>query len=262
MLAKRGKNNKRVFERMYLEQMKTTFYRLAMNVLCNLFIIRHPEYHQFSFPHREAEGLLGGYLHFQEDVVNQIPQVQKMPKEKLEWRKKVDKLEAGGFAFENFDIKSAASFMKAFENFALLHSLCHRTQTRLISANEDSVVFVFDTMNDLFFLSLDATQKYFELIGYWTAKIEGKVKRLDSGKGQKDAKRKRVKAIAEAIKEFVGEVDKEILYIDKAFFNKILCSVFTGAEEYPRHPQTITDYREAVEAELKKTIVLQKGAIM
>jgi hypothetical protein len=88
--------------------------------------------------------------------------------------------------------------------------------------------------------------------------MEGREQRRNSGRGQKDAKERRVKSIAESIKEFVGEVESETVYINKADFHKVLCNAFEGIVP---HPRTTKNYKSAVEDKLGKKIVLTKKSL-
>jgi len=99
-------------------------------------------------------------------------------------------------------------------------------------------------------LSIDLIQKYFELMGYWIRVIEQRIKRRKSGKGQKDAKEERLKKLITAAEKFCADNEKCGRYIDRVTFVKMLNQTFNGAEDYPRHYQTIRTYQKEVEHKL------------
>ena len=165
--------------------------------------------------------------------------------------------------FDDINIRDINSFRQILEYSFVMEKACTQLAISLEQKDDISPMDVASCTNALFYLSADFMQKYFELMGYWTAKMEDRAKKRSSGKGQKEAKEKRISQVTEAIiKKYVENHHTDTLYIDKAIFHKILCDTFIGAEGYPRHHQTITDYKEAVERNLGKKIVLQKGSFL
>lgn len=239
-----------------LDTMKLTFVFLRMNLVCNMFIIYNPEFN-YIFPYRGNVGMLSGYLHHSKDILKLINNKKaeiktgtgKDVKAHIKsLNKKADSIFKANEDFENIDIRDKESFRKIYDCFYIMQLIYDKAMK---STNKHDFV-PSELPSGL--LSIDATQKYFELIGYWTAKMEDRAKKRNSGKGQKNAKEKRVKQLSEAIKEFIDDLEKDVLYIDKGLFNKILSKTFVGSEDYPRHPQTIKAYREAVERVLGKKI--------
>jgi len=243
------------------DEMGTTFFFLRANIACNLFIINHSEL-KIEFPFRGNVGILDGYLNKSDSILKKIRKCDrgliKINDDKLFlfWQEAKDMLNNAD-DFDRIDIRDKESFKVIFEYCRKMELICNHAW------KENDPSHMLDCMNPCFFLSIDLVQKYFELIGYWTAKMEDKAKKRDSGKGQKEAKQRRVKRVSETIiKKFVDDLDKDVLCLDKGLFNKILSEAFVGAEDYPRHPQTIITYKKEVERALGKKIKLQKGSFL
>lgn len=243
------------------DEMNTTFFFLRANVACNLFIINHPEL-KIEFPFRGKVGVLDGYLHKSDSILDKIQECDrgliKINDNKLFalWQEAKDML-SNASDFDRINIRDKESFKVIFEYCRKMELICNHAWKE---GDPSQMLFY---INPCFFLSIDLVQKYFELIGYWTAKMEDKARKRDSGKGQKEAKQKRVNRVSETIiKKFVDDLDKDVLFLDKGYFNKILCEAFVGAEDYPRHPQTIITYKKEVERALGKKIKLQKGSFL
>lgn len=253
----------RIYFKSDFETMKLTFHFLRMNLMCNAFIIYNPECDHI-FPYRGNVGLLSGYLHTSKDILKEIKDINSDTKKSTGTKKetaayikslnkKLDRICKGKENFENIDIRNEESYKKLYDYFYIMELMYDKA----MEATNRQNFTVKDFPEDI--LSLDVTQKYFEFIGYWTARMEEKGKKRNSGKGQKDAKERRVKQVSEAIvKEFIDDFEKDVLFIDKGFFYKALCKTFCGSEDYPRHPQTIKAYRESVEQKLGKKIKIVK----
>jgi len=257
------------------EDMAVTFFLLRVNLACNMFIMDHPEYN-YPFPynsagfHHESKkvGMLGGYLNPPAEIIDKIKNYNIETKsnmgEKPQVREKTLKQRADDFihngaSFENVDIKDKESFNTMYDYCSLMELICDKIHEKLTQQDiEESEVCAHTFMNICFWLSMDLTQKYFELMGYWTRIMEERAKKRNSGKGQKEAKKERLKKLTDSISKFVNDKKKEgrqITHFDKGIFLKMLSGTFTGAENYQRHPQTIAIYQKEVESELGIKIV-------
>lgn len=258
-----------------IEDMALTFYLLRMNLACNMFIMDHPEYN-YPFPYNSAGfhhekktvGMLGGYLAHPAEVLDKIKSYNIETKsnlgEKLKTKKKalgdqVNDFIIHGGSFENLDIKDEESFNTMYDYCHLMELICDKMHEELAQKDiEESIIYAHYSMNECIWLSMDLTQKYFELMGYWTRIMEERAKKHNSGKGQKEAKKERLKKLTDSISKFVNDKKKEgrqITLFDKGIFLKMLSQTFTGAENYQRHPQTIATYQKEVERELGIKIV-------
>lgn len=243
-----------------LETMKLTFAFLRMNLVCNMFIINNPEFN-YIFPYRGNVGMLSGYLHHSKDILklinNEKAEIKTGTGKDVQahiksLNKKADGIFKANENFENIDIRDKESFRKIYDYFYIMKFMYDKSMK---STNKNDFA-PSDLPSGL--LSIDATQKYFELIGYWTAKMEDKAKKRNSGKGQKDAQEERVNELTDKIKTFVDDFSKDTIDLDKGLFIKLLSETFTGAEEYPRHPQTIKTYKGKIENSLNIKLNLTK----
>jgi len=245
-----------------INRLQHTWRGLANRILINLFILEHPEL-EIDFP--VQKGIMISYpadivypeqsettIKIKDNLYEVESESCKLSKDKqqkkadslIRLKNRAKELLKSGDWYDDVDeinIREKESFKVIYEYCAVMTYLCYERPSK-----NNAEAFVY--------LSIILMQKYFELMGYWTRKMEEKSSKRDSGKGQKNAKENRVQKISEAIKEFVNERADE-LHIDKGLFNKILCNAFEGAEDYPRHHKTITTYKEEVEHKLGKKII-------
>jgi hypothetical protein len=87
-------------------------------------------------------------------------------------------------------------------------------------------------------------------------KLAQKKERSNSGIGQRKAKEERQAKFAESLRQH-GKEDSDGIIINKDGFNELLDQVFVGLEDYPRHPRTKKEYREAAEKILGKRIIFR-----
>ncbi len=257
------------------EDMALTFYLLRMNLACNMFIMDHPEYN-YPFPYSSAGfnhekktvGMLGGYLTHPAEVLDKIKNYnietksnmgEKLKAKKEALSKQINDFISGVAEFENVDIKNEESFNTMYDYCYLMELIYDHVHKELAQKDiEESEVYAHSFLNVCLWLSMDLTQKYFELMGYWTRMMEERAKKRNSGKGQKEAKKERLKKLTDSISKFVNDKKKEgrqITHFDKGIFLNMLSQTFTGAENYQRHPQTIANYQKEVERELGIKIV-------
>jgi len=260
-----------------LEDLWDIFTCLMDNLLCNVFIIDHPEY-MLSFPYRSANpddqrkyyGKLGGYHSYPKEGLALIDEYKQKTKDMTdenliyhlasmeEINEKVSNMITKADIFEPLDIKNKESFFKLCDYCYVMILIIKKALKKIKPEEKKTPRKISGVISFCVFQSMDLLQIYFELHGYWTRIMEERAKKRDSGKGQKDAKQKRVKKLSESITKFVNDHEKDVLHIDKAAFHKMLCDTFIGTESYPRHPQTIKLYKESVEQELGKKIKLVK----
>lgn len=96
-----------------------------------------------------------------------------------------------------------------------------------------------------------------KLEGRLYLKWDQKEQRLNSGIGQKKAQAERQAKLAESLRQYEKD-DYDEIRIKKGDFCKFLDQAFVGAEDYPRHPSTIKNYKEASEKILGKKIIFKK----
>ncbi len=147
------------------------FYFLRMNVLCNIFVLEHPELN-LPFPMRGNVGLCSGYFghgvneDVLENVKNENIAIIRIKNSQSYNKKLIDFLH--GEDFENIDIRDKESFKKVYDYFCILELYYDK-----ITKSRKPEMYLPISQGGLY--SIDATQKYFELIGYWTAKEENRV---------------------------------------------------------------------------------------
>jgi hypothetical protein len=122
-------------------------------------------------------------------------------------------------------------------------------------------LFKLNNLENISVTDIRLAGKADELLGYWTAKMESKMAKKDSGRGQKIAEQKRILLFSEELKKLTME-DLDFIPLDKGTFYEMLCKTFVGKEKYPRHASTVKKYKETAERILGKKIVLQKGTFM
>jgi len=240
-------------ERLLNEEWFYYFHFIRLNLICNMFIIKHPEF-DYAFPCRGNVGVLGGYLHHSKDIFKEADKLKKT--RSTDNQKAFDKLFESIYLenkwFDYIDVKDKNSFNKVYDYFCIMEMLCKKISEQKTLKDKIS------HMHGCFVNGTDVIQKYFELIGYQTKAIEDKANKRGSGKGQIIAKEKRASKLKEKIKEFINDFSKDVIDIDKGLFNKLLNETFEGAEEYPRHPTTIKTYREIIEKDFNKRINLTR----
>jgi len=253
-----NKKSKNTFEENLIESRLTeewfiTFRMLRINLICNMFIIKHPEF-DYTFPYKGNRGILSGYLHPSDEILKEADKLKetRSTDNQKAFDKMFDRIYIEGGWFDNIDIKDKDSFNKAYDYFCIMEMLCKKVSEQKTLKDKIS------HMHGCFFNGIDVIQKYFELIGYQTKAIEEKAKKQGSGKGQKMAQAERAKKLKEKIETFVNDFSKDVIDIDKGLFNKLLNETFEGAEEYPRHHNTIKTYKEIIEKDFKKKINLTR----
>ncbi len=227
-----------------------------------MFILEYPK-HNIGFPVYGNAGKLGSIIN---NISNIIPEDSTLNILKNSFNKQPEYLLKNKDFFENMNIKDRVSFFEKINirdksSFTNLYDQCFImesfVQKNVEKVRQENPQELADCIRDCFFHSEVFFQKYFELIGYWTRKMEERVQRKPSGKGQKYAKEKRVNELTESIKEFV-EDHIDGFHIDKGQFYTMLCKVFKGSENYPRQYKTFTTYKKDVEQKLGKKIILEK----
>jgi hypothetical protein len=100
-------------------------------------------------------------------------------------------------------------------------------------------------------------------IGYQFAQMEMKEKvkeqKKGSGKGQQDAKERRLKMLDGWIQP---KIKGDEARPDKGEFYQALCQTFTGAEKTPRDRKTMKQYKENLESRNKIKIVWDNGTFI
>ena len=253
-----NKKYKNTFEENLIESRLTEewfiiFRALSLNLICNMFIIKHPEFN-YAFPSRGNVGILDGYLHHSKDIFKEADRLKKTRStdNQKAFDKMFDRIYLEGKWFDYVDVKDKNSFSKVYDYFFIMEMLCKKISEQ--KTLKDKILH----MHGCFINGIDVIQKYFELIGYQTKAIEEKAKKQGSGKGQKMAQAKRAQKLKEKIETFVNDFSKDVIDIDKGLFNKLLNETFEGAEEYPRHHNTIKTYKEIIEKDFKKKINLTR----
>lgn len=244
------------------------FYYLRKTLLCNMFVVNNPKL-DIDFPVHGSEdntiSTMGGYLDTPENVFELFnknhTESNKLTRNEKEYlltlkEKAYNLLYDLYFGFNAINIGDKESFL-TINKYCIIIDYVLEIAYRDVK-NTPFTGMIGAILDKVFCLSLDLTQKYFELIGYWTRRAEEKTARKDSGKGQKDAREERVQKLAEAIKTFADD-NAGVLLLNKTHFINMLSATFVGAEKTPRHHNTIHDYVAAVEAKLNKQIILTKG---
>jgi len=255
-----------------------TFRLLRLTLMCNEFIIKNPTL-GYEFPYHGSVGMLGGYQWPSKDILEIIKKnrgditeetKKRWLKREKEFTEKADRLLAGKHDYDDLDIKTLEAFKQIYDYCYCMELLFKKALSEITVENKKTFPYVSREIeghrqyyvNALMWMSMDMTQKYFELMGYWTAKMEMRAKKRQSGKGQKMAMEKRQTMLVIKLKEILKQTDEPLIYMDKGFFFKKLCETFEGSEEYPRHPKTVKAYKNAVENSFGKKIIWQKGAFL
>lgn len=153
-----------------------TFYYYRSNLLCNLFALNHPELN-LKFPIRNDKSMIGGYIGGDENILKKIRNekvelhniTKRHPVAYTEYiTTKLDDILKGG-EFEDIDIRDKESFKVVYDYFVIMEALYDKIRTEIYIDD------ITGYENMCFFLSQTAAQKYFELIGYWTAKEENRI---------------------------------------------------------------------------------------
>ena len=264
-----------------LTQIESVWLPLQLDLLCNLFVLNHPEL-KLTFPAHVQEFSINANKYFYpdhfeniikqennyfkvEDNFNKLSQEEQkvITKSLKALQKKAESLLKRGAwsdSIDNIDIRNKESFRTLYDYCCMMVYICQKRLGKIeayeIKKTKD---FTYRKMinNGYFHLSTDLMRKYFELIGYWTRRMEEKAQRKPSGKGQKNAKENRVKKLTESIKDYV-EDHADGFHIDKGIFNEMLCKTFIGAEKTTRNYNTFTTYKKEVEQKLGKQIILEK----
>jgi hypothetical protein len=240
---------------MLTAQWAGTFIALRFNIVCNAFALNHPKYN-YLFPYRNAVGILNGHLGFPVDILEEAKTSKwlrkRTPDEQKAFDKLFDSIVNQGEYFDELKIEDKKSFNKVYDYCYLVQLMCEKAAKEFKSKKD------IWKIHSCFIMGIDAIQKYFELIGYWTRKTEEKRNREGSGKGQIEAREKRLHNIEEDLKTFFEDFTGETIEIDKGEFIKTISKQFIDAVDYPRHPNTIKDYKEKLEKKLNKKIILTK----
>lgn len=162
-----------------------------------------------------------------------------------------------GEHFEKINIKEEESFWKINEYIYIMKFILKAFKKRLEPVKGQYDELTFNVICMCLTLMSQLKEEYFALMGYWKAKLEEKEKRRDSGKGQKEAKEKRLDKILNTISENFS-TDADELELDKGMFYKLVCDAFEGAENYPHHHKTLKTYKEYIEGKLGKKIIFKK----
>ena len=146
--------------------MAITFHYLRLNLLCNMFVIEHPELN-LPFPIRRNVGMVSGYLGGDKDVLKQSKNENATMlgiKNRESLNKKLEDI-LKGEDFEEIDIRDINSFKKIYDYFCILELYYDKV-------NKSRKCESYHPVSTGGLLSIDVTQRYFELVGYWTAKEE------------------------------------------------------------------------------------------
>ena len=255
-----------------IDLIRTTYREIALsfrdlryNLYCNMFIINNPDL-GYEFPYRGG-GIFGGYLNADKEFIdkNKImrplqPGEKSLAAWKEELRKKYDVVDD---VYKKIDIKDKKSFDRILELLAYIELTFE--DAAKIDPDEDwlnDILGMSYRVNELMWNSLDVIQKHSELMGYWTAKMELRKSKRESGKGQKIAEAKRKQFLFDRLKKFFEDTDSAEFLIDKGVFVQMLSETFEGRENYPRHHITISSYRKSIEEKTGKRIKWQKGALV
>ncbi|MHB8137982.1 MAG: hypothetical protein ACYDGO_06280 [Smithellaceae bacterium] len=246
---------------------------LRFRLLGNMFVLNHPEL-KLDFPFHSGnmnkldehfdKSINKRKLFLQEYKIsslkgNQVSITDSIIEQK---KKSADLLKRDVWfdSLKNINIRDKGSFRTLYQHCYMMAQILEKIEADVKSGEAPSLkepVPYISLIKNCFFHSQALTGKYYELVGYWMAKMDGREKKRDSGKGQKEAKQNRVKQLTETIQEFITD-NADDLYIDKGEFYDLLCKTFVGADKYPRHHKTVTTYKEEVEHKLGKKIIFSK----
>jgi hypothetical protein len=153
-----------------------TFYSYQSNLLCNLFALNHPELN-LKFPIRNDKSMIGGYIGGDENILKKIRN-EKVELHSITKRHPVSYSEyiitklddiLKKCEFEDIDIRDKESFKVVYDYFVIMEAVYDKIHAEI------HIGEINWYENPCFFLSQSVAQKYFELIGYWTAKEENRI---------------------------------------------------------------------------------------
>jgi len=157
------------------ETFACSFYYYRSNLLCNLFALNHPELN-LKFPIRNDKSL-GGYFGGDENILEKIRNEEVelhsiTKRHPVSYKQyiitKLDDILKGG-EFEDIDVRDKESFKVVYDYFVIMEAVYDKIRAEI------HIGEINWCETNSFFLSQSATQKYFELIGYWTAKEENRI---------------------------------------------------------------------------------------
>jgi hypothetical protein len=203
-----------------IEDMIDTMTLLRLNLLCNIFIIKHPDSH--DFPLRGSSGLLGGMLSSSEDTLKMIKSqitdgkyvANVKPTDEAAVNERLDRIFNGDAEIFDYKVSDLKYFDKMYDYCACMEFAFRRAADKLKEENDKEYqidklkdpINIFDIFNNkiaqrdslvniLLWQTLDMTQKYFELIGYWTHKMENRKRILNGPVAARKKKKKERKNI-------------------------------------------------------------------
>ncbi len=244
-----------IFEAIF-DYMQIKSISLQLKLFLNWLIIRYPE-SNIDFPIDKSEGILETFdlkpllknLETSEDfdpnetiimLANEKNDNFKINDYKKEMEKKARDLIKNGGMFDNINIRDKDSFIKINDYFFIMESIFKKLRAEIEQKEWESISVLCiekgttDNLEHCILLSTDLMQKYYELIGYWTAKMEKRGKNPGAIAMKKRGERNR-KAI-EGILNKLGIQNTGIFRKDKKLRNSFFGMVkeFTDLDSEDR----------------------------
>jgi hypothetical protein len=156
------------FPESMLDEINLPFDLFRIAIIANKFSLDHPEYN-FLFPFDISQALVGLTPEKFLEKLKKLPRTNhknidelKIGYKKKELEKKAEDLLKSGGEFEKINIREKESFMKLLEYCYIMEFIFEKPEWGKTGSS----------LSDFFYLSIEFIRKYYELIGYWTAKIE------------------------------------------------------------------------------------------